>query len=73
MMSCWEKDPKNRPKFSNLVIVLSGMLEKEAGYLKISESLNQNLIIQTEEEGNTVEVEKIKEIHEDLHNETILQ
>ena len=70
-MSCWEKDPKNHPKFSKLVVALSDMLEKEAGYLQFSESLKQNLIIRTQKEGDVLEAEKIKEINVDVHDETI--
>ena len=35
MLSCWELEPDNRPTFSNLVGMLSHMLETMADYLDI--------------------------------------
>ena len=43
MISCWKKDPKDRPKFCDLVGVLSCMLEVEAGYIQFEESMKQCL------------------------------
>ena len=49
MLSCWEKDPKYRPKFSSLVKIFSGILEREAEYLRLGESLKLMIQIQMED------------------------
>ena len=33
---CWSIDASERPKFSDLVITISGLLERDAGYLSLS-------------------------------------
>ena len=35
MMSCWDAQPKQRPKFAILVKVLSDLLDSESNYLKL--------------------------------------
>ena len=35
MMSCWDAQPKQRPKFVRLVKVLSDLLESDSNYLKL--------------------------------------
>ena len=40
VMSCWDADPQNRPKFADLVQQLSDVLEQEAGYLDLRRSLS---------------------------------
>ena len=62
MISCWKKDPKKRPNFSSLVEIFSGILEKEAEYLQLGESLK--LMVQIQTEGsveNNGEAEKMIE------------
>ena len=44
MMSCWNQDQKDRPKFSDLVGVISNMLEVEAEYIQLEESKNLYVI-----------------------------
>ena len=39
MQSCWSLDPRGRPQFKDLVGRFSGLLEKESGYLELSQSL----------------------------------
>ena len=39
MQSCWSLDSYHRPQFKDLVGKLSGLLEKESGYLELSQSL----------------------------------
>ena len=66
MISCWNEDPKDRPKFCDLVVVLSCMLEVEAGYIQFEESMKECLS-QTQ-----VDVEKKKrEVREHGHDETV--
>ena len=36
MMSCWNEDGHKRPRFSEMVITFSGLLETDAGYLQLS-------------------------------------
>ena len=36
MFKCWNSDPKERPSFSALVNSISGLAEKTAGYLDVS-------------------------------------
>ena len=36
MLSCWEKEADERPKFSNLVMTVSSLLERSASYLELS-------------------------------------
>ena len=36
MMSCWNEDRYNRPRFSKLVNTFSDLLESNAGYLQLS-------------------------------------
>ena len=37
MLSCWSIDPAERPKFSNLVKILGFLLERDSGYLDLSD------------------------------------
>ena len=39
MQSCWSRDSCHRPQFKDLVGRFSGLLEKESGYLELSQSL----------------------------------
>ena len=41
MLSCWSPDASDRPTFQYLAKSLETQLERESGYLKISESLEQ--------------------------------
>ena len=38
MLSCWELEAKYRPKFSDLVVTVDNLLERDAGYLELSVS-----------------------------------
>ena len=38
MLSCWELEAKERPKFSDLVVTVNNLLERDAGYLELSVS-----------------------------------
>ena len=38
-MQCWLLEPKDRPQFKDLVGRFSGVLERESGYLELSQSL----------------------------------
>ena len=38
MLSCWVMKASERPKFSDLVITVSDLLERDAGYLELSVS-----------------------------------
>ena len=49
MLSCWELEPDNRPTFSNLVGMLSQMLETMADYLDIG-NVN-NLVGESHDQG----------------------
>ena len=35
MLSCWELEAKERPKFSDLVVTVNNLLERDAGYLEL--------------------------------------
>ena len=39
MQSCWSLDSCHRPQFKDLVGKLNGLLEKESGYVELSQSL----------------------------------
>ena len=39
MKSCWSLEPHDRPQFKDLLGRFSGLLEKESGYLELSQSL----------------------------------
>ena len=39
MNNCWSLDPHDRPQFKDLVGRFSGLLEKESGYVELSQSL----------------------------------
>ena len=41
MLSCWSPDASDRPTFQHLAKSLETQLERESGYLKLSESLKQ--------------------------------
>ena len=41
MLSCWSPDAGDRPTFQHLAKSLEAQLERESGYLKLSESLKQ--------------------------------
>ena len=38
MLSCWELEAKERPKFSDLIVTVNNLLERDAGYLELSVS-----------------------------------
>ena len=38
MLSCWEQEAKERPKFSDLVVTVNNLLERDAGYLELTVS-----------------------------------
>ena len=38
MLSCWELEAKECPKFTDLVVTVNNLLERNAGYLKLSVS-----------------------------------
>ena len=38
MLSCWELEAKERPKFSDLVVTVNNLLERDAGYLELTVS-----------------------------------
>ena len=38
MLLCWNIDAAERPKFNSLVNTISGLLEKDSGYLELSDS-----------------------------------
>ena len=40
MMSCWSLESKDRPQFKDLVGMFGGLLERESGYLDLSQSLS---------------------------------
>ena len=35
MLSCWDLEAKERPKFSDLVVTVNNLLERDAGYLEL--------------------------------------
>ena len=39
MKNCWSLEPHDRPQFKDLVGRFSDLLEKESGYLELSQSL----------------------------------
>ena len=41
MLSCWSPNASDRPTFQHLAKSLETQLERESGYLKLSESLKQ--------------------------------
>ncbi len=43
MSNCWKKNPEDRPKFADLVVSLSLMMESDAGYLSISPNSRDEL------------------------------
>ena len=38
MLSCWQLEAKERPTFSDLVVTVNNLLERDAGYLELSVS-----------------------------------
>ena len=43
MLSCWEKKASERPKFSDLVITVSDLLERDDGYPELLVSIPNTL------------------------------
>ena len=39
MQSCWSLESRGRPHFKDLVVRFSSLLERESGYLELSQSL----------------------------------
>ena len=39
MQSCWSLESHGRPQFMDLVVRFSSLLERESGYLELSQSL----------------------------------
>ena len=58
MSMCWNIDPQERTKFSNLAEQLSNLLEQEAGYLtlRICHSLSWKTSGQAQKKGTGVKI-----------------
>ena len=46
MHLCWSIDAAERPKFSDLVTTISGLLERDAGYLELSHKTDYSYLSQ---------------------------
>ena len=46
MLLCWSIDASERPKFSDLVTTISGLLERDAGYLELSHKTDSSYLSQ---------------------------
>ena len=67
MMKCWNKSPARRPRFSELVSVISTSLEGMADYMELStEPLSKDLTVTTGEEC----VEQRSDVEHVLDHET---
>ena len=44
MLLCWSIDAAERPKFSGLVNTMSGLLERDSGYLELSEKCDSDYL-----------------------------
>ena len=44
MLLCWSIDASERPKFSDLVITINGLLERNAGYLELSHKTDSSYL-----------------------------
>ena len=42
MQSCWKSEPEDRPQFSELVSIISDILESTAGYVELAMSLQED-------------------------------
>ena len=63
MMSCWDLDSYQRPKFANLQCDVSELLEAAAGYMELSCSLNWKKGEELED-NSLVPMEMIDEVEE---------
>ena len=73
MMSCWNLDSHQRPKFANLQNDVSELLEAVAGYMELSSSLNWKKGEELEDKSTTavvpnemIQIEEVEEAAEDL-------
>ena len=66
MISCWDLDFHQRPKFANLQCDVSNLLEAVAGYMELSCSLNWIKGEELEDKSTTavVPMEMIDEVEE---------
>ena len=46
MLLCWSIDAAERPKFSGLVTTINGLLERDAGYLELSNATDSSYLSQ---------------------------
>ena len=49
MTSCWSLDSHKRPKFRELVSMLRNILERDSGYLELSQSLKISPLLSKKE------------------------
>lgn len=69
IVDCWYTDQHNRPKFNELVQQLSTLLEQEAGYLDLGQSLSWREHSQPQDIASRASVPTIQKVEEEVKSE----
>ena len=49
MQSCWKREPEDRPQFSELVSIISDILQSTAGYVEFSKQTSDTKTLRLED------------------------
>ena len=71
MLSCWELEAKDRPKFSDLVVTVNNLLERNAGYLELSVSPTTTMKTTFEPDISPPESTALPHIEVEVEEETV--
>ena len=71
MLSCWELETKERPKFSDLIVTVNNLLERDAGYLELSVSPTTTMKTTFEPDISPPESTALPHIEVEVEEETL--
>ena len=72
MLSCWNIEESDRPRFSSLVNTLGTLLERDSGYLQLSSETGciQLELLEEGKKNNGSEFQEQEMVDESEHEET---
>ena len=71
MLSCWQLEAKERPTFSDLVVTVNNLLERDAGYLELSVSPTTTMMTTFEPDISPLESAAPPLIELEVEEETV--
>ena len=71
MLSCWDLEAKERPKFSDLVVTVNNLLERDAGYLELLVSPTTTMKTTFEPDISPAESTALPHIEVEVKEETV--